>query len=92
MGEEKFDIATVRAEKGLTQAQLAEMLDVDRKYISMIETGKKPLSNKLRKKLDKILADLQVPERATSFENDVICRLASVETLLVELLAEIKRR
>lgn len=47
----QLDIAEVRSRIGVTQQVLADMLNVDRKYISMIETGAKPLSKKLAKKL-----------------------------------------
>ena len=50
-----LDMASARASLGLTQARLAELLDVDRKYVSMIETGTKPLSAKMSKKLDMLL-------------------------------------
>lgn len=54
-----LDMATARATLGLTQARLAELLDVDRKYVSMIETGVKPLSAKMSKKLDILLRGVQ---------------------------------
>ena len=50
-----LDMAQIRADLGITQAQLGELLNVDRKYISMIETGTKPLSSKLSKKLDTLI-------------------------------------
>ena len=50
--KKNLDMAEIRAALGITQARLAELLDVDRKYVSMIETGIKPLSSKLSKKLD----------------------------------------
>lgn len=55
--EKKLDMAQVRTKLGITQARLAELLDVDRKYVSMIETGTKPLSSKLSKKLDSLLSN-----------------------------------
>ena len=51
---EKFDLASYRAEKGLTQRDLAKALDVNWKYLSMIETGVKPMSKKLMAKLDQL--------------------------------------
>ena len=48
----KIDIANIRSELGITQAELAELLDVDRKYVSMLETGAKPISAKMSRKLD----------------------------------------
>lgn len=48
-------LAKARAELGITQEVLAVMLGVSRKYISMIETGAKPMSKKLSKKLALIM-------------------------------------
>ena len=48
-------LAKARAELGVTQEVLAVMLGVSRKYISMIETGAKPMSKKLSKKLALIM-------------------------------------
>lgn len=56
----KIDIAKIRSELGITQAELAELLDVDRKYVSMLETGAKPISAKMSRKLD-TLKDSDVP-------------------------------
>ena len=52
--EEKFDLVAFRATRGLTQRDLAKALKINWKYISMIETGVKPLSNKLKTKLDQL--------------------------------------
>lgn len=51
-----LDILEIRNKFGLTQQELANLLEVDRKYISMIETGVKPLSNKLARKLERLKA------------------------------------
>lgn len=51
---EKFDLASYRAENGLTQRDLAKALEVNWKYLSMIETGVKPMSKKLMAKLDQL--------------------------------------
>lgn len=53
--KKNLDMLSIRAKLGLTQARLAELLDVDRKYVSMIETGAKPLSPKMSRKLDILL-------------------------------------
>lgn len=55
----KLDMAEVRKKLGITQQVLADMLGVDRKYVSMIETGVKPLSKKLAVKLDRV-ADIEL--------------------------------
>jgi len=45
-----LNLLSFRSEHGITQVQLAEMLDITAEYVSMIENGKKPLSKKLLKK------------------------------------------
>jgi transcriptional regulator with XRE-family HTH domain len=42
----------VRRRLGLKQRELADIIGVDPNYISMIESGKKPFSKKLVKKLE----------------------------------------
>ena len=44
-------VKAIRKQLGLTQEQLAEKLEVTPNYLSMIETGKKPLSIRIAKKL-----------------------------------------
>lgn len=54
-----FSTCTLRAardELGITQQEMAEKLGVSRNYVCMIETGEKPFSSKLRKKLVEIAA------------------------------------
>lgn len=62
-------MAQVRLKLGVTQQVLAEMLGVDRKYVSMIETGVKPLSNKLALKLDRI-SEVDIQKREQSWTKD----------------------
>ena len=78
----KLDMAQVRLKLGVTQQVMAEMLGVDRKYVSMIETGVKPLSNKLALKLARISeVDIQKREQSWIKEPDgVIKNLCVKET------------
>jgi transcriptional regulator with XRE-family HTH domain len=57
-------LVDLRKRLGITQQIMAEMLGVDRKYVSMIETGVKPLSKKLALKL-KNLEQVQSRRRET---------------------------
>jgi transcriptional regulator with XRE-family HTH domain len=50
--EKKLDLRVYRNKLGLTQVQLAEMLGLNSKYLSMIESGTKPLTDKMVKKLE----------------------------------------
>ena len=61
----KLDMAEIRAQLGVTQQVMAEILGVDRKYVSMVETGVKPLSKKLAAKLGQV-ANIQSHTRETS--------------------------
>lgn len=45
-----------RTRKGVTQEELAEMIDVHEKYISKIETGKQNVTIKTLNKLSRALA------------------------------------
>ena len=50
--EKKFNLQDYRKKYGLSQQQLAELIGVNFRYISMIETGAKPLTSKFVKKLE----------------------------------------
>ena len=50
--EKKFNLQKYREKYGITQQQLAELIGVNFRYISMIETGAKPLTQKFVKKLE----------------------------------------
>ncbi len=50
-----FNIKVERMKKGLTQAQLAEMLNVHEKHICKIETGKQNVTLKTLNKIANIL-------------------------------------
>lgn len=51
-----FNLKVARMKKGVSQAQLAEILDVHEKYVSRIERGKQNVTlktlNKLAKSID----------------------------------------
>ena len=51
----KVDLKSFREELGMTQQELADALDMARTYISMIESGTKPFSGKLRRKVECLL-------------------------------------
>lgn len=46
-----FNVKLERMKQGITQAELAEMLDVHEKYISRVETGKQNVTIKTLNKL-----------------------------------------
>ena len=47
----KLSLADFRRERGLTQQQLADAVGVSRNYIALVENGRKPFSDSLRRKL-----------------------------------------
>lgn len=93
---EKVEIKEIRDKLGLTQAEFAEVLGVQRTYVSMVESGKKPLSDKFIKKVDKLLKkevytkeDTQVDLVAIDARiSGIEKRLESIERLLIQLLAK----
>lgn len=50
-----FNLKVARMKKNLTQADLAEKLDVHEKYISRIETGKQNVTIKIIYKIARVL-------------------------------------
>lgn len=47
----KFDIQRFRALNKISQAELAEYLQINSSYLSQVETGRRPLSEKLLRKI-----------------------------------------
>lgn len=52
MIDRNLDLAEFRRQRGITQAELAAFLEVNRKYVSMLETGVRHPSKKILQKLD----------------------------------------
>ncbi len=50
-----FNVKLERMKQGLTQAEVAEMLDVHEKYVSRIERGKQNVTIKTLNKLSTVL-------------------------------------
>ena len=50
------DLRALRMGLGMTQAQMAQAIGVERNYIYMVESGRKPMSKKLDNALDEYLA------------------------------------
>ncbi len=62
---EKLSLADFRRNHRMTQQELANAIGVSRNYITLVENGKKPFSDKLRQKLSKvsIISDNQTEPR-----------------------------
>lgn len=50
--QKKSDLRFFRESHGYTQDSLAKALNISRNYVYLVEAGKKPLSNKLQRKLE----------------------------------------
>lgn len=86
--EEKFDLVSFRAARRLTQRDLAKALDVNWKYISMIETGVKPLSNKLKARLDQLQLDEGALQKDQPDLDKAPCPRCSQKDLEISALRE----
>ena len=58
--EKKVDLAEIRKKAGLTQRELAALIGVGRSYLAMVESGQKPFSEKLRRKVDTALSSSSI--------------------------------
>ncbi len=47
----KYSLKKLREKRGLTQKQVAELLNVNKNYISMLENGTRNPSDKMKEKL-----------------------------------------
>lgn len=83
-----------RIKKNLSQKELAEMLGVARNYVYLIESGRKPITESIEKKLSMlenseiVKFDSKSIDQFSNFEN----RLSSIESLLIQVLAELRKK
>lgn len=54
--EKKLSLREVRKKLGITQQELADLLCVTRTYVGLVENGNKPFSEKLERKLLKVVS------------------------------------
>ena len=59
---QKVKLRELRLEMGLTQQELADSLNMNSRYISMLESGVKPCSDKMVKKVELLLQSKQSPD------------------------------
>ena len=72
----RFDISRLRKEKGMSQSELANLLQITQSFLSAIENGKSPLPIEKEEKLCEIfklesLEDYQVPKRETESKKQI---------------------
>lgn len=67
-----------RESRRWTQADLAARLDVSQGYVSLLETGRRPLASRLRRRVTRVLAlspaNLPLPAAATALSGDDVAR------------------
>jgi len=84
-------IKKIREESDLTQNQLAEVLEVSKVLIAMIETGQKPVSKKLISKLAK---KLNISEFSLGFslfpKKEKDTNLSPIELKLLKVAGELQ--
>ena len=105
---EKILVTEIRRRHGLTQSKMAQILDITPEYLSMIETGRKPLSKKLEKKV-LALSDretgppyaaaaspaMAVAESAHSYAERIAeleARVAEIERAVIRLSNHVEKR
>jgi len=86
----KISLPEFRKHYGLTQEELARLLNVSRNYIAMVENGRKPLSSKLKDKLSLVNTEKLSPITFTSpnGETDTCPHCAAVNIRISELEQE----
>lgn len=94
--KKKLDVRLFRETHGYTQDSLATALGVSRNYVYLIESGKKPLSDKLLIKLEKLelmkSADAAAPPGSTEQRNLPAKQAPSEEALkLLGMLYDLDR-
>ena len=66
--KEKFTLREAREKLGVTQQEFADMLGITRTYVGLVENGSKPFSEKLNRKLLKVIAEKSTDAAAHSEE------------------------
>lgn len=76
----KLSLREARDKLGITQQDLADKLDVTRTYIGLIENGKKPFSDILKRKLLKVTAIGDIQANGATVNNGIIGHNGTVTT------------
>ncbi len=96
----RFDIQRFRAINKISQAELANYLNINSSYLSQVETGRRPLSDKLLAKIldnkkgwviDSTLQKGDVTMINTKVLNTIISQQETIATL-AQLLANAKEK
>lgn len=96
--EEELTLKAFRESRGLTQQALADRLGVAKNYIYLVESGRKPMTEGLRRKLDTLARGATNSAKRLEGETnkivvsaadieDIKARLANIERLMIQLLA-----
>lgn len=90
--QKKFNIREERLKLGLTQEVLAKSLEITPEYLSMLENGKKPISEKVLKKFNAAYGNAAAPPGSTEQRNLPAKQAPSEEALkLLGMLYDLDR-
>lgn len=87
---QKVELRNLRLEMGLTQQELADSLDMNSRYISMVESGLKPCSDKMLKKVELLVRTKRLAKLSASVHPEDCPRCAELEVELREARAVIR--
>ena len=87
---QKVELRNLRLEMGLTQQELADSLDMNSRYISMVESGLKPCSAKMLKKVELLVKTKHLTKPPASVHTENCPRCAVLESELREARAVIR--
>lgn len=95
-----FDLTKMREKLGLTQESLAEQMGLSREYISMLENGRREVSEKFVNKFINVYGDVNIedtkkaPQNETRMDNleneikEIKENLETIKNLLLKILAK----
>ena len=86
---QKVKLRDLRLEMGLTQQELADSLDMNSRYICMVESGLKPCSDKMLKKVELLSRTKSAPAAPSSVTQKDCPRCAELEAELRDARAVI---
>lgn len=87
---QKVKLRSLRLKMGLTQQELADSLGMNSRYISMVESEKKPCSDKLLQKVELLSQTKNCNSISKSFGNEKCPRCSELETELADAREIIK--
>ena len=72
-----FSLKTFREQRGLSQQALADMLGVAKNYVYLIESGRKPMTESMRRRLDELDNPKPNPARQLDGKTNTLAEIVS---------------